>query len=388
MHTTEAWLLCARSDDRLDAPATLVHDTFSFPEITDDEVLVEPLFGCWEGNMTHALTRQPVDVCKLRGESRIVLGNSAVVRVLKPGAKVRSVREGDVCVFTANVTSEDEFGYMVKAHGYDAPNTLGFLAKRTKLHGENLLRIPEGTPYSLEQWAAYSLRYPTAWSNFRVALGALRLQLTEADLPAPYVWGWGGGTTLAELDLARRFGCDVTMISGSDAHIEQIAHLGIRAIDRRKFPNLVIDEKRYVTDADYKKACQRSEDAFLDLVRDVTGEQGVSIFIDYMGSSVTRVTLKALGRQGVLATAGWKLGPVMPLTNRAVACIKRQLFVHTHYARHSEHPVAMSFAARTGWMPEIEPSAVYDWESVPRLAAEFAAGNVASYFPIYRVNTP
>lgn len=387
MHTTEAWLLCARSSDLPHAAATLVHDTFSFPEITDDEALVEPLFGCWEGNMSHALARLPIDVCELRGEPRVVLGNSAVVRVLKPGVNVRGVRAGDVCVFTGNVACEDEFGYMVKAHGYDAPNTIGFLAKRTKIRGENLLRIPDDTPYSLEQWAAYSLRYPTAWSNFRVALGALRLQLAEADLPAPYVWGWGGGTTLAELDLARRFGCDVTMLSGSDAHLAEIARTGIRAIDRRRFPDLAVDEKRTATDAEYKKSCQRSEAAFLDVVRQVTGGRGVSIFLDYIGSPVARVTLRALGRQGVLATAGWKLGAAMSM-NRAVACISRHVFVHTHYARHSEHHVAMSFAARTGWVPQPGPDAVYDWESVPQLAADFAAGRITSYFPIYRVNTP
>ncbi|AUX27039.1 hypothetical protein SOCEGT47_076170 [Sorangium cellulosum] len=387
MYTTAAWLLCARPKGEPHGAATLELDTFSFPEITDDEVLVEPLFGCWEGNMSHALARRPVDVCELRGEPRVVLGNSAVVRVLKPGANVRGVREGDVCVFTGNVTCEDEFGYMVKAHGYDAPNTIGFLAQRTKVRGENLLKVPEGSPYSLEQWAAYSLRYPTAWSNFRVALSALRLQLSEADLPAPYVFGWGGGTTLAELDLARRLGCDVTMISGSAAHLDEITRAGLRAIDRRKFPDLAVDEERAAADPDYKKRCQASERAFLDVVHRVTGGKGVSIFLDYIGSPVLRVTLKALGRQGVLATAGWKLGAAMSM-NRAMACIQRHIFVHTHYARHNEHPVAMSFAARTGWMPELRPDAIYDWERVPELAEDFAAGRVASYFPVYRVNSP
>jgi len=262
---------------------------------------------------------------------------------------------------------------------------VGLLAKSSKAPGAVLTKLPENSRFSLRQWAAFSLRYPTAWSNFRVALGALRLQLSELDLPTPRVWGWGGGTTLAELDLARRFGCDVTMLSGSDAHLRQIESLGIRAVDRRRFGNLVLDEARYAADAEYKGAYQRAEGAFLKLVHEVTQGEGVSIFLDYIGAPVARATLKSLARQGVIASAGWKLGMGLHV-NRAVECIARHTHVHTHYARHAEHAVALAFASRTGWLPEVEPEAVYDWEDMPRLAADFAAGRIGSYFPVYRVN--
>ena len=39
----------------------------------------------------------------------------------------------------------------------------------------------------------------TAWSNWELAYGTLRLLLNENDLPHPQVWGWGGGVTLGEL---------------------------------------------------------------------------------------------------------------------------------------------------------------------------------------------
>ena len=43
----------------------------------------------------------------------------------------------------------------------------------------------------------------------------------RTSYPIPHVWGWGGGTTFAELDLARRHGCHTVMLSGHDGRLEQ-----------------------------------------------------------------------------------------------------------------------------------------------------------------------
>ena len=85
--TTEAWVIYAGNGEP--NPAELRKEQFSFPDIREDEVLVEPIFGCWEGNMSHAIARQPIDICLQRREEKAVVGNAGVVRVLKPGLASR-----------------------------------------------------------------------------------------------------------------------------------------------------------------------------------------------------------------------------------------------------------------------------------------------------------
>lgn len=380
MRTTEAWVLHA-GDGKTDEAGELRLEAFSFPDPLPHEVLIAPLFGSWEANMSHAIARRPVDIARQRKEDRVVLGNAGVVRVLEVGSAVRNVRPGDVCAFFGTGVY-DAHGYMELAHAYDAPGTVGVLAKETKVDARNMLPLPRDSKYSLEQWAAFSLRYMTAWSNWRVALGAFRLQLSEADVPRPTVWAWGGGTALAQLDLAHRAGCDATLVTATDAHAEEARRRGIAVVDRRAFPNLAFDPERYAADATFRSDYQDSERRFLAEVKQRTGGAGVSIFIDYVGTAVVRATLKALGRQGVLTTAGWKTGMDTPLV-RAIECIKRHTHVYTHYARLEEAPHAIAFAEKDGWIPT--PSAKFAWHDVPRLANEYSRGAVG-YFPVFAVN--
>src|ERR1700688_1462189 len=109
--TTEAWVLHKGQRDE-PGPALLEREEFSFPGITEHEVLAEPIFGCWEGNMSHALGRWPVDICRLRREATVVMGNAGVVRILQAGTAVTTVVEGDLCML-APVGTEDEFGNML-----------------------------------------------------------------------------------------------------------------------------------------------------------------------------------------------------------------------------------------------------------------------------------
>lgn len=385
MNSTEAWVLYASGDHPRPELAELRRERITIPDLTDHDVLAEPLYGCWEANMAHAVARSPVDICRERGEEKIVLGNSGVVRVLKTGAAVTGMREGDVCMVFGNAVA-DEFGYMKKALAYDAPNTMGVLAKRTRLSKNNLIPLPAGTRYSYKHWAAFSLRYVTAWTNWNVAYGCWRVQMSEQDLPAPFVWGWGGGTTLAELTLAQRQGCRVAMLASSDQRLDLIKRMGIHPLDRRAFGNLEFDEKRYGADPDYRRKYLEAEGAFLDTVRERTQGLGVSIFVDYIGAPVSRVTLRALGRQGVLATAGWKCGMVTSSV-RALECINRHIHVHTHFARYAEARAAMYSAENTGWMPPLEDAErCYEWDDVPELVRDYASSRIDSYFPLFRVN--
>jgi NADPH:quinone reductase-like Zn-dependent oxidoreductase len=386
MYTTEAWVLHRGSHGVADGePGELRLETYTFPEITAHEVLAAPLYGCWEGNMTHAVRRRPVDVCRQRREDRVVLGNAGVVRILQIGDAVNSVRPGDVCmVYGAGET--DAFGYMTKALAYDAPNTVGVLAKRCKLPESCVLPLPLRTRYSLRQWAAFAVRYVTAWANWRVAYGCWNVQMSDEAMPGPFVWAWGGGTAFAEADLARLHGCRAAMISSNPERLAMIARAGIEPIDRREFAGLAFDEQKYADDPKFRKAYQAAETAFLAKVKEVTGGHGVSIFVDHIGTPVTRATLKALARQGVITTSGWKHGMVTTFM-RAVECIERHVHVHTHYARRSEARAAMLAAESTGWMPPVSATeAVVEWNDIPKLAEAHAAERVESYFPVFQVN--
>lgn len=378
MNSTEAWVISPSTIETRGEPAELTRRTVELPAPDEGQALIEPIFGCWEGNMTHAIRRQPVDVCVQRREPFVVLGNSGVVRVLKaPGS---GLHEGQLCVFFGT-GRKDAFGYMELAHGFDAPNTVGLLARRAVVPTYNLIPLPQNT-YSLEQWAAFSLRYVTAWSNWRVAIAALRIQMPVETLPCPDVLGWSGGTTFAELTLARLEGCSATMISGSDAHLRTIREAGLGAIDRRDFPYLAADPGKS-EDRSHRINCSKSERTFLSKVEEATGGRGASIFVDYIGGPVQRPTLRALARQGVLTTAGWLRG-LETAYSRPKACISRQIFVHTHYARRDEAEEAIRFAIEKDWMPQTPPA--IPWEDIPALASLHDAGQCESMFPIYQVN--
>ncbi len=379
---TEAWVLHrARPDET--GPARLVRETITLPDLRPDQMLAEPLHGCWEGNMTHALLRDPVDVCALRGEDPVVLGNAGTVRVVEVGREVKDVRPGDVAILSA-IGSQDAHGFMIQAFAYDAPGTIGMLAKQVPLVRRNLLYVLGETAYSTREWAAFSLRFPTAWANWRLAYGAFRLQMTERLCPEPFVVGWGGGVTLAELLLAKQHGCRVAMIASRPERLAQIAALGIVPIDRRQFPDLDFDEARYAADGDYRRAYRRSEETFLDALRTAGEGREVAIFLDHVGAPVFRATVKALGRQGVIATAGWRRGMKTTLL-RAIECINHHLYVHSHGAREDEGVEAILHGEATGWMPPPDPTSCA-WADVADFAADCAADRVASYFPTFAVN--
>ena len=378
----DAWVLYPAEDANDKAPAELVRETFEFPDIKANEVLAEPLYGCWEGNMGHALERSPVDICRLRGEDKVVIGNAGVVRIKEVGKDVKNVEPGQNAIIFCNGI-EDTWGYPKKILGFDAPGTMGCLATKMKLHERQVIPIPEDTKHSLAQWAAFSLRYITAWSNWEVAHGTFRLLVSWDEMASPHVWGWGGGVTLAELDLARRHGCRTVALSGNDQRLKTIERMGLTALDRRQFGRLAFDEDRYKEDPEYKAEYLAAEKAFVDEVHRRTKGEGVQIFIDYVGGPVYRPTLKALSREGIITTAGWKEG--MKLWNlRAVECIDRHQHIHTHYARYPQGWKAVAYAEANGWMPSVDER-VYTFDEIPELAHNYLAGDVDTY-PCFQIN--
>lgn len=380
-YTTEAWVLHqgAREGSR---PGELVRESFAFDAPGPEEVLAEPLFGSWEANMSHALARHPVDVCRLRCEEKVVLGNSGVVRVLEVGEAVDNASPGDVCML-APFGELDDYGYMKRVFGYDAPRTVGLLARLTKLHRNQLVKLPAPSRFPLERWAAASVRYATAWDNWRVAWGCYRLQMSDEDSPTPWVWSWGGGVGLATLLLAKRQGCKTAMIASHDERLQLLAELGITPVDRREFPNLDYDPERFANDPDFRRIYLDSERRFLIEVRRKTGGERASIFVDNIGRPVLRATLKALARQGVLTSTGWDRGGDMAY-DRITECTKRHIFVHTHGGRLSAARATVRYAEETGWLPPVPPQ-TWAWDDIPELARRFARGELSTYFPVFRV---
>lgn len=389
---SEAWVLHAGAPG---TPGELVLDTITLPELSGDRLLVEPLFGCWGGNMTHALQRIPADICRQRGEPWVVLGNSAVVRILalgpdaraarSPGAPVRGPDPADLRpgrLATLFSTSEaDRHGYPIKALAYDAPGTMGCLARRMVVRAHELLPLPEPTAHALPRWAAFAGSSITAWSNWELAHGVLRLQLPHDELPSPHVWGWGGGTTLAELDLAARHGCRAVQLSADPSRRAAIARAGVTPLARDRA--LAFDDTRFASELPYRRAYLDAEAGFLRDVARVTDGEGVHVFVDYLGQPVYRATLKALAREGVITSAGWKLG--MQLGHlRAAECINRRQHIHTHYARYSQGLAARDYAEANAWLPEADPE-IADFAAIPELARRYAAGELG-FYPIFQQN--
>jgi NADPH:quinone reductase-like Zn-dependent oxidoreductase len=174
------------------------------------------------------------------------------------------------------------------------------------------------------------------------------------------------------------------MLASQDDRLELISRMGIEAIDRRQFGHLSFDQEKYDNDSRYRRAYKQSEDDFLEFVREKTQNELVSIFIDNIGTPVTRATLKALACPGVITTAGWKQGMSINLV-RALECMKWHTHVNTHYARYEDVVESVRFAEETEWMAP-EGGEVYDWENAPSLALDYAEEKVSNYFPLIRIN--
>lgn len=363
----------------------LRRDRFAFGPLEEGEALVEPILGSWEANVDHALARSPIDVCSSRGEDAVVLGNLGVVRVLKVNAGSRDVqvREGDLCMLLP-FGKLDRFGYAELAYAYDAPHTIGLLAKQSKMDVRLLLPIPDGTAYSLPQWATYG-RYFTAWDNWQKAYGCWRTQVVDDDPSNHLVFGWGGGVAYAELMLAKRAGFRVAMTAGSDERVAFLRENGIVPVDRRRFPALSLPTRQERTDRERHQRRRTSVAEFQALVDDLSDGLGVSIFVDNIGEPLYDVTLASLARAGVVTTCGWKAG--MRLSHlRGAECISRHLLVNTHVWRLQDSPAIRDFQEAEGWMAPKGSDVIYDFDQVPELADDYANGRIGSYFPMYQVN--
>ncbi|WP_234329716.1 zinc-binding dehydrogenase [Streptomyces viridochromogenes] len=365
--------------------AALRRGPFTFGPLEEGEALVEPILGSWEANIDHALARSPIDVCSSRGEDAVVLGNLGVVRVLQVNTAGRdaAVREGDLCLLLP-FGLLDRYGYAELAYAYDAPHTIGLLAKRSKMDVRLLLPIPADTSYTLPQWATYG-RYFTAWDNWHKALGCWRTQVGDDDPAEHLVFGWGGGVAFAELLLAKRAGFRVAMTAGSDERLAFLRENGIEPVDRRLFPDLSLSPRQAGADRERLARHRGSLADFLKLTDELSDGRGVAIFVDNIGEPLYEATVKSLAREGVITTCGWKAG--MRLSHlRGAECISRHIHVNTHVWRLPDSAEIRDFQEASGWMAPNGSTTLYDFDQVPQLAEDYAQGRIGSYFPLYSVN--
>lgn len=358
-YVTEGWVLNEHEN-----PSISIEEV-SISELSSKEVLVKPLYGCFEGNMLHAIERNPINVCKERREKKVILGNAGVVEVQEIASDVINIKKGQQCLFFCN-GDPDFYGFPIKIAGYDCPGSMGLLSKLTKVHEKQLIPLPDDSSISLQQWAAFSLRYITAWSNWKVAYACFLSQMDEIKSDEINVVAWGGGVALAELTLANHYGCKTFMTTSSKDRSKLIEDSGIIPINRENF-----DKKSF-------------EDEFISYLDKITNQKRASIFIDNIGGSLFNLTLKSLARQGVLATSGWKNGAVLPFV-RSIECINRHIFVHTHYAKYSEGIEAVNFAVKNRWLPELD-NTYYKWDQIPKMVDDYRNGKISTYFPIYAIN--
>ncbi len=382
--TSEAWIL--EKGDGTATPGTLKLQTVQVESPGPEEIIVAPLYGCLEANLIHAIQRRPVDICELRGEPFIVPGNACVARVMQAGANVNTVKAGDICM-GFGTSKGDAYGYPVTVVGYDAPRVSGSLAKRVLMQQHQMIPLPANTKFSLKQWAAFSARYVSAWSNWRVASRCWKSQMEQVDPAEHFVCGWGGGVSLAELQLAKLEGFQTIMIASAQSRLDNIAKHGITPLNRAGFADLDYQPGKYHKDTAYKEAYKKSELIFLQQLHQLTGGKMIDIFIENIGQPVYLATLKALARQAVIATCGWKRGMEISYL-RAVECISRHIHVHTHYAAYNEVVEAMAFAEKNGWIPDIESEKIYLWEDIPWLCDEYINEKIDSYFPVFEINHP
>jgi len=152
----------------------------------------------------------------------------------------------------------------------------GACAEYVAMPARNLVAIPDG--YNMQQAAAASLVYVTAWHSLVVA-GNLRAG--ERVL----IVGAGGGVNTAALQIAKLVGAEVYMIA-STAEKAQLA-LGSHA-------DWVHDRSR---DANWSKA-----------VYTATNRVGVDMVVDNVGAATFPSSLRALRVGGRLVTVGGTSG--------------------------------------------------------------------------------
>ena len=154
----------------------------------------------------------------------------------------------------------------------------GTIAEYVVVPAVNLRRIP--TTIEPERAAAFLLVTLTAW---RMVVSRARVRPGEDVL----IWGIGGGVALAALEICKKIGARVWVVSSSDEKLRRSRELGA-------------DEVLNRTTMDVAR-----------VIRERTKKRGMDVVIDNVGRDTWSQSLLALGRRGRLVTCGATSGPMV-----------------------------------------------------------------------------
>ncbi|MFB3903072.1 MAG: zinc-binding dehydrogenase [Acidobacteriota bacterium] len=214
-----------------------------------------------------------------------ILGSDGAGIVEEVGEKVTRFKPGDRVMLNPLVScgkcefcrsGEHSLCVKVKIVG---EHTAGTFAEQFVAPEQNLSRVP--TARSLEEAAAFSLVYQTAW---RMLITRARLRAGEDVL----IHGIGGGVAVAALQIAKLAGARVFVTSSSEEKLRKARQLG----------------------ADFVYGYKESEVAE-EILRE-TDKRGVDVVIDSVGKETWGDSLKAVRRGGRVITCGATTGPNPP----------------------------------------------------------------------------
>lgn len=211
-----------------------------------------------------------------------IVGSDGAGIVEAVGSAVTSVVPGDRVIINPGTScraceycldGEQPLCPRYKIYGEHLP---GLIAERVVVSERSVRAVPQSV--SAEAAAAFPLATLTAW---RMMVTRARIRPGERVL----IWGIGGGVALAALQIAKRFGAEVWVTSGSDEKLARARALG----------------------ADH--TLNHATDDVPRIIRERTSKRGMDVVVDNVGKATWARSLLALGRRGRLVTCGATSGP-------------------------------------------------------------------------------
>lgn len=221
-----------------------------------------------------------------------ILGSDGSGIIVDTGSRIEGYKPGDRVAVnptlscgrcTYCVSGRDNMCDNFALFGEHRP---GFYSEYQLVPGRNLLPLPDHV--SFETAAAASLVYVTAWHSL-IEVG--RFRVGEDIL----VIGAGGGVNSAYIDIAKLAGAGTIYVVGSSNEKLDLA-------------------RKYGADV----TINRNEVDWSRAVYQATERRGVDVVVDNVGAATFQSSLKTLKRGGRLLTVGNSSDPVLEIDNRYI----------------------------------------------------------------------